>query len=196
MKKAQESSAPVASPSVSPAAKKSNDELWGKMVIVVLLLGLLASVGFLALLGYRIYDERSAPSPSIAEIPKNPEPIAQSEDTKTPATETAPVTETEKTPASVDAKQTEITILNAGGGGGVAGQLASSLKEAGYTKTTAGNSSATYTGVTVFYKAGQESPAKAILAEVVKKYPKATTAPADAKRPETGSAPVTIIIGQ
>lgn len=173
------------------AIAKSNDELWGKMVIVVFGLGLVSMIGFFGFLGYQFYDQRSEEGPSIAEMPKNEESSTE------PATEAAPVAETQpaaETPAT-DAKQVAIAVLNGGGAGGSAGVLADALKQAGYTKTTAGNATGDYAGVTVFYGAGQESAAKTILTEVVKKYPKATVAPADPKKADTTGSAVVVVIG-
>ncbi len=178
---------------VAPRATvKSNDELWGKMVIVVFGLGLISMIGFFGFLGYQFYNQRSEEGPSIAEMPKNEEPSAQ------PAAEAAPVTETqpaaEAAPAA-DAKQVAISVLNGGGAKGSAGVLADALKQAGYTKVTPGNATGDYAATTVFYGEGQEAAAKTILTEVVKKYPKATVAPADPKKADTTGSAVVIVIG-
>lgn len=177
---------------------KSHDELWGRLVITVLLLGLLTMLGFFALIGYRIYDERNEKEASITALPKSEamaEPGMDSDKSDGDRSATEAEKSAERISAPADAKQTDIAILNAGGGSGVAGQLATSLKEAGYAKTTAGNSSGSYAGVTVYYKEGQEAAAKTILVEVVKKYPKATVAPADPKKADTMGSAVVVIIG-
>lgn len=180
---------PEAAP-VPKAPSKPNDELWGRMVIIVLILGLVSMLGFFALIGYQIYDERSEEGPSIAEMPKEVEPGAGTAEEAAPAAETKPAAEA---PAA-DAKQTVISVLNAGGGSGVAGMLANLLKQAGYAKVTAGNATGSYAVTTVFYGEGQESVAKTILAEVVKKYPKATVAAADPKKADTTTSTVVVII--
>ena len=174
------------------SSPRPHDELWGRLVISVLLLGLLAMLAFFALLGYRIYDGRHENGPSIADLPKS---AAPAEPTQGAAT-TAENTPAPEASAPIDAKQTVASVLNGGGAKGSAGTLAESLKQAGYAKTVAGNASGDSAGVIVFYKDGQEAVAKAVLAEVAKKYPKASIAPADAKRPETGSSPITVIIGK
>lgn len=171
---------------------ESHDELWGRLIVATLLFGLLAALGFFAFLGYRIYDGRHEDGPSIADLPRSsapaepaPEAVATAED--------KPVSEPS---APVDAKQTTVSVLNGGGAKGSAGTLAEFLKQGGYAKAVAGNASGDYVGVTVFHGPGQEAAAKAVLAEVMKKYPKASVSLADEKRPETGSSPVTVIIGK
>lgn len=181
---------PEAAP-VPKAPEKHNDELWGRMVIIVLVLGLVSMLGFFALIGYQVYDERSEEGPSIAEMPKNAEPSAEVAKEAAPAAETKPAVET---PAA-DAKQTAVSVLNGGGAKGSAGVLADLLKQAGYAKVTAGNATGDYATTTVFYGTGQESVAKTILAEVVKKYPKATVVSADPKKAETATSTVVVIIG-
>lgn len=191
MKTGQEHDGTPEAVPVPKAPAKPNDELWGRMVIIILGLGLVSMLGFFALIGYQIYDERSEESPSIAEMPKNVEPSVEVAKEAAPATETKPAAEA----SAADAKQAVVSVLNSGGAKGSAGVLADLLKQAGYAKVTAGNATGDYAVTAVFYGEGQESVAKTILAEVVKKYPKATVVSADPKKADTTASAVVVIIG-
>jgi hypothetical protein len=180
------------SESSSDIPVKPHDEFFGGLVISALALGVLLALGFFAFLGYRIYDQRSSESLSIAEIT-----VPESEDV--PESGQDEIVVEEKVPenaVAADAKQLAVSVLNGGGAKGSAGVLADALKKAGFSKTTAGNADGDYSGITVFYQEGQESGAKAVLADIVKQYPKAVVSKVDPNRKETGAAPITVVIGK
>lgn len=181
--------------SVSLVTRKSHDEFWGGVVIVLLSVAVLLAIGFFAFLGYRIYGNRSDGALSIADIPKKSEiPVSDADSglEQEEVSEGPVLAENHET----DPKQLTISVLNAGGGNGVAGALSTFLKQAGYEKSTAGNAAGrNYVGVTIFYQEGQEAAANAVLAEVVKRYPKAIASKADPKQQETNLAPITVVIG-
>jgi hypothetical protein len=174
-------------------AKKPHDELFGRLVLVFLVLGVLSMVGFLVFLGYRVYDQRSGNVPSIADIPKTKVPVE-------PEAVSSPDVEPEKKVESeiplIEAKNVSISVLNGSGIKGAAGALAENLKKVGFVKTIAGDAGGNYSGVTVFYRNGQDVAAKTVLSEVVKQYPKAVLAPTDPKRTETGTAPIVVLLGK
>lgn len=170
----------------------SHDELWGRLVITVLLLGLLSTLAFFALLGYRIYDERREDGPSIADLPKSATPAE-------PVQEVAAATESNavpEAPVSTDAKQAVITVLNGGGAKGSAGILADFLKAEGYLKVTVGNAQKDYSGATIYHAATLGKEAEQIKESVMKKYPQAKILPAEATNKETAVSQVTVILGK
>lgn len=176
-----------------PETSASSDELRGRLVVVVLMLGMMLMLGFVAFLGYRAYENRSGSRASIADIRMtvSEEPEVKSDpvspEIKEKQEESAPV---------VDQKEIKVVVLNGGGAKGAAGVLADSLNKAGYVGVTAGNADGDYSGVTVFYQEGNESAAKVVLSNVVKSYPKATISLADPKRKETGAKSVVVILGK
>lgn len=172
--------------------ERMHDELFGRLVVVVLVLGLFSVLGFFVFLGYRIYENRRDDDPSIADIPKHEQQTEVVQEVR----ESAESKSSEEVSEQPDAKQSTISVLNGGGAKGSAGMLADILKKAGFSKVTAGNADGDYAGVTVFYQEGQESGAKAVLADIVKQYPKAVVSKADPNRKETGVAPITVVIGK
>jgi len=174
---------------------KSHDELFGRLLVVALFLGALLAVGFFFFLGYRVYEQRLENTFSIADMQESgaSEQGTESESEKNEENTKEQVS----TEASVaDVKQAMLSVLNGGGAKGTAGVLADFLKGSGYAKVTAGNAEGDYSGVTIFYQEGQESAAKAVLADIAKKYPKAVISKADPKRKETVSVPVTVVLGK
>ncbi|MBP9752006.1 MAG: LytR C-terminal domain-containing protein [Candidatus Moranbacteria bacterium] len=173
--------------------EKSHDEFFGRLIVAILVLGVLFVIGFLSFLGYRIYGQHFEGTVSIADIPKTGT-VADSEVVPSPDMGSEKEPEPETPP--VDVKNLSISVLNGGGAKGSAGILAEELKKADFLKVVAGNAEGDYTGVTVFYQEGQETPAKTVLSDVVKKYPKAALSPVDPKRSETGGTPVVVILGK
>lgn len=181
--------------SVPTAKAKLHDELWGRLIIGVLLIGVLCALGFVAFLGYRAYEQRSDTKVSIVDVSKVD--ISESESTPGPEEE---VREAEENPSPepsvIDAKKTKILVLNGGAAKGSAGAFADFLEKAGYTAVTVGNADGNYSSVTVFHQEGSESAAKAVLADVAKKSPKATLSVSDKKNAETMKSEVVVIVGK
>ena len=121
-------------------------------------------------------------------------PVTHETVSETPETTvlTAP---TQATP-SIDKASVAAKVLNGGAVKGSAVKVADILKKAGFTKTDSGNANGDYAGVTVYFKADSEKAANAVRDVLLQTYTNAKVSPQDAKKPETGASPVTVILGK
>lgn len=173
--------------------RSSREPLLGALLFGVLLIVTLAAIGgagYAAYSGWKSGKERSA-RPSIAELAVKEREADPAPEAVAPAS--AP--ETAAQPAA-DAKSKEISVMNGGAAKGTAGTVAEMLKQAGFTKVTAGNTVKDYTGTVVYYAAGLEKEAASLKEALIKKYPTVSVSPAVAGNKETSMAPLTVIIGK
>jgi hypothetical protein len=184
---------PVAqnAPEEALPSKPSREPLLGALLFGTLLIVTIAAVagaGYALYSGWKSSKERSA-RPSINELAvKAADPA--------PAQEAAPApAETPAAPVA-DAKQKDVSVMNGGAAKGTAGTVAEMLKQAGYTKVTAGNTVKDYTGTVVYHAAGLEKEAAALKEDLIKKYPATTLQSAVAGNKETSMASLTVIIGK
>ena len=182
---------PVADSAVP--SRPSREPLLGAMLFGLLLIVTLAAIGgagYAAYSGWKSGKERSA-RPSIAELAVKEREADPAPEAAAPAT----AAEAAAQPA-VDAKSKDVSVMNGGAAKGTAGTVAEMLKQAGFTKVTAGNTVKDYTGTVVYYAAGLEKEAASLKEALIKKYPAASVSPAVAGNKETSMASLTVIIGK
>lgn len=182
------------------AEKHSSKEGWYGAVLLggVVLVGCVLLGGVAWWTYTRIYLEAREEKVSITELSANI-PVTETTDTEVvpeSATPPTPSVPSETPTVSTDAKQETVSVLNGGGPKGSAGTAATVLKQAGYTKVTTGNTTKDYTGITVYYAAGKNEAAAAIVKSLIKQYPKATSQEAPKTDAEASSAALVVIIGK
>ena len=182
-----------------PAGKR--EHLFGTLLlgilIVVVCFGLFG-VGFGA---FTLWQKQSMQNeaPSISGLANTPpkEVIAVTP----PATEAvaAEVTK-EETPETQEstkvAQALDIIVMNGGGAKGVATEVATLLRQKGFSKVTVGNTKADFTGTTIYSKKNLTKEAEALKMELVAQYPSIVVKEALASDPETQTASLTIIFGK
>lgn len=189
------------------APKETNEVFLGGMVVGVLLLLLLVLIGTFGYFGFRLWKsaqvERSIPS--IQELGEKPgmgtsEPQAETpsspESTSTSTVQTESPKVVDAGSASLDLASVEIKVLNGGAARGSAGTLVDILKKTGYTKAAFGNTTADYTGTTIYYGANTQSVAEKVKELVIKTYPAVVVAPAEANNKDATVASVVVILGK
>lgn len=180
--------------------KKSSEALFGTLLLVVLILcviGAVAGVGFAAYSKWKM-DKADFQELSIKELPVETETVKtepdKAEQAPKPSVDNGAVQAAQD--AAVSAKQKDISVLNGGAAKGMAGVAVGLLKQAGYTKVTAGNTVTDYVGATIYYAVGLENEAGAVKAALVGKYPALVLKPAIATNKETSVASLTVILGK
>ncbi len=172
--------------------KKSRESLFGGLlfgVMIIFILMVLAGIGW-AVWGGVSYNQAENQELSISALGEIVEAVKEE---VTGETEPVPSAET-ATPAV--SKSTAISVLNGGAVGGSAGKLVTAIKQDGYTAVTAGDATADYTGVVIYYAETVAKEAEALKTTVAKAYPNVTTAKALATTKETSTSPLTVIIGR
>lgn len=175
----------------------SKEGLFGALLMIIVMILLIVALGLVGWYGYGKWQGKQVKeqAPSITTLKSNGfQPMQEEKPEQTAAEE--PKKEEVKLEAVKDAKTVQISVLNGGAAKGSAGVVADLLKKEGYTKVTAGNTTADYTGTTVYYGSGLEKEAEALKTSLVKKYPQATIKPAVATNKETTTAPLTVILGK
>lgn len=179
--------------------KESKEVFLGGMIIVVVCLLLLILAGTFGFFGYRMWQASKVEqaTPSIQELgekvaearPAESAPVAE-----TPAVQ--PTTPSNPSVSTPDKSTIEVKVMNGGGARGSASTLTDLLKKAGYSKTTFGNTTLDYTGVTIYYSGENEGAANSLKEEVLKTYPNTTVAPAKTAEKDTTVATLVVILGK
>ncbi|NTW30293.1 MAG: LytR C-terminal domain-containing protein [Candidatus Moranbacteria bacterium] len=171
------------------------DDLRGKGVLSVIILLLLAGAGFFVLLGYRVIRFGEDARESIESLTST---STQFEVVIEPVPASELVTSSEESQlenGEVEKSTLEISVLNGGAVKGAAGTVAGLLVKAGFTKAVAGNADGNYSGVTV-YHTDNEAAATAVKSSLDSTYKVIRIVAADMSKPETKTAPVTVILGK
>lgn len=179
------------------AMRETNESFLGSILVLVLVILLIGVTTFFGFLGYRIWREsqltKSTPSiQKIVEAPALPAPTTN----PTPSEEPKPETPAASVAAVMDKATLDIKVMNGGAVKGSAGTFGETLKKAGYTKVTVGNTSGDYTGTVVYYATDKQKEAESVLVDVLKTYPKATVAPAKAGIADMTGATLVVILGK
>lgn len=179
------------------ATRETNESFLGSILVLVLVILLIGVTAFFGFLGYRIWREsqltKSTPSiQKIVEAPALPAPTMN----PTPSLEPKPETPAAPVAALVDKATLDIKVMNGGAVKGSAGTFGETLKKAGYSKVTVGNTSGDYTGTVVYYATDKQKEAESVLVDVLKTYPKATVAPAKAGIADMTGATLVVILGK
>ena len=182
-----------------PAGKR--EHLFGTLLlgllIVVVCVGLFG-VGFGA---FTLWQKQSIQNeaPSISGLantsPREEVAVAPSETEET-AVETTKEEKPETTESLKAAQQLDIIVMNGGGAKGVATEVATLLKQEGFSKVTIGNTKGDFTGTTIYNKKNLTKEAEALRAKLITKYPSIVVKEALASDAETQTASLTVIFGK
>lgn len=186
--------------------KNSREPLFGILLLgVIVVFLLLAAAGIAwAIYGGVAQNQAEKNELSISGLGAAGENSAEKEAEKkqeaTPAASPAPA-DTSKTPpassaTSPPAQTPAVSVLNGGATVGSAGKLVTALKQEGYTRITAGDTTTNYTGVVIYYAEAVAQEAESLKLTVIKTYPKVTIAKAITANAETTKSPLTVIIGR
>jgi cytoskeletal protein RodZ len=167
------------------------------ILIVVVCFGLFG-IGFGA---FTLWQKQSmqneAPSISgLANIPFKEEVEVMPAETEETVVEVTKEETAETTDSLKAAQALDVIVMNGGGAKGVATEVSTLLKQAGFSKVTVGNTKADFTGTAIYYKKGLTKEAEALKTKLVAKYPSMATKEALASDPETQTASLTIIFGK
>lgn len=183
------------------APSTSKERWYGAVLFGGILIGGLILVGVTLWWAYtHVYRGAQGPKVSITSLVASPsasEPETPAAEEK-PVTSGTPSTAPEKTSASVpvNAKEETCAVLNGGGKKGIAGEAATLLRQAGYTRVTTGNTQKDYTGITVYYAAGKEAVAAQVVKDLLRQYPKTVSKEAPKTDTEASSATLVVIFGK
>ncbi|NTW13685.1 MAG: LytR C-terminal domain-containing protein [Candidatus Moranbacteria bacterium] len=173
-----------------PVSSSSRDDLFGKGIMSFVALLILAGTAFFILLGYRIMQNRDDSRESIATlVPVREQPAVESAPNEPAAEEPIPSKEPDKSAV-------QVIVMNGGSVAGSAAKATNILKNAGYSKAETGNADGNYTGVTVFYATDAQQSAQLVRDALLATYKNAIISPEDTKKPETGKAPIVVILGK
>ncbi len=187
--------APV-SAGASRSSHSTRDSLFGKGVFISVVVAAFAILTFFGSLGYRVSlsqkDDRQSIGTLVATDPvvkDTPAPTADvvSEQVDDKATPIEP---------DVDKSSIEIVVLNGGATAGAAGKGADILKKAGFTGAKTADATLDYSGVTVYHKEDASSEAEMVRKALADSYKSVSVAPADAKKAETGTVRIVVVIGK
>lgn len=184
----------VVSPPSSP--RGASKETWyGASLLILLGGGFVLLVGAIGWWGYaHWYLPAQEPKASIVSLT---EEMVQSLEADVAGEDASPDEPSEAvSEVSLDPKQEAVLVLNGGGTKGSAGEVATLLKQAGYSKVSPGNTEKNYTGVTVYFAPQYESAANEVKALLLKRYPKALSQKALESDQETSGASLVVIIGK
>lgn len=181
---------------VVPHLESRRDDLLGKTVIFMVIAVVIASVGFLAYLGYHATGSGSPEGVSIVSIASVPD-TGKTSESDADVQETKTVSEAEKTvEGTLQKASIPVVVLNGGAPKGSAAVISDMLKADGFTQVSTGNSSEDYSGLVIYRTDGNETSAEAVKIVLSKKYPSVTVRAADPKRSETSRASVTVVFGK
>lgn len=178
------------------AMRETNESFLGSILVLVLVILLIGVTTFFGFLGYRIWREsqitKNTPSiQKIVEAPALPAPVTNPTPPEEPKTETpAPAL------VSLDKTTLDIKVMNGGAAKGSAGTFGETLKKAGYTKVSVGNTNGDYAGAVIYYAADKQKEAELLQADVVKTYPKVTIAPIKVGNTDMAGATLVVILGK
>ncbi len=182
-----------------PAGKR--EHLFGTLLlgllIVVVCFGLFG-VGFGA---FTLWQKQSMQNeaPSISGL-ANTSPKEEVESTPVETNETVAEAPKEEAPETIDslkaAQALDVIVMNGGGAKGVATEVATLLKQEGFTKVTVGNTTGNFTGTAIYSKKTLTKEAEALKAKLVSKYPGIVVKEAVASDAETQTASLTLIFGK
>lgn len=167
------------------------------LLIVVVCVGLFG-IGFGA---FTLWQKQSIQNeaPSISGLantsPKEEVAVAPSETEET-VVETVKEEKPETTESLKAAQQLDIIVMNGGGAKGVATEVATLLKQEGFSKVTVGNTKGDFTGTTIYNKKNLTKEAEALKAKLITKYPSIVVKEALASDAETQTASITVIFGK
>lgn len=186
--------APITPSSISPSPNEQNESFLGGLLVVLLLIIVVGVIAFFSVFGYQLWRDHQAVknTPSIERmVAAKPTPPPAPASSETPPAEPAP------SPApTLDKATLEIKVMNGGAPRGSAGTFTETLKKAGYTKTTFGNTVGDFTGTTIYFADGKEAEAEVLKVDVAKTYPKVTTAKAVTTNKDTTGASLVVVLGK
>lgn len=181
----------------TPAIHETNESFLGSVLVLVLVILLVGAAVFFAFFGYRIWRDSQIVrnTPSIQKIVTDAPAI--------PAPTTSPVIVEEAKPETttpsvtpIDKTTLDVKVMNGGAAKGSAGTFGETLKKAGYTKTTVGNTTSDYTGVAIYYAAGKQKEAESLQGDVAKTYPQVTLLETKTGNADTAGATLVVILGK
>ncbi|MEI7750380.1 MAG: LytR C-terminal domain-containing protein [Candidatus Moraniibacteriota bacterium] len=174
---------------------KDKDELFGKLIIAVVVIVIVSAIVFFGYLGYRVKESASSDRTSIATLGKDAGATMSTSETPVKTEPPAPAP-TSQGDASVQKDTLPILVLNGGGPKGSASAVADILKSGGFAKVTTGNSVGDYAGLVVYKADGNDIAAEAVRKALVTKYPSVSVQPADKKKTETTKSTIVVIFGK